>query len=81
MDYDPVAGWFLPTDPTGYQDQFNLYAYVGNDPGNKTDPMGEKKFDADAWASELADTRETYEQLDTLTTQINERRSTVVVAR
>jgi RHS repeat-associated protein len=39
--YDPRLGRFLQTDPVGYQDDLDLYAYVGNDPLNATDPTGE----------------------------------------
>ena len=39
--YDPASGRFLQTDPVGYKDDLDLYAYVANDPVNGSDPNGE----------------------------------------
>ena len=39
--YSPYLGRFMSRDPIGIDDGLHMYAYVGNDPINYTDPSGE----------------------------------------
>ncbi|WP_176943703.1 RHS repeat-associated core domain-containing protein [Sphingomonas sp. YR710] len=56
--YSPTLGRFLQTDPTGYDDGLNWYAYGKNDPINASDPSGKGSCESNGECRVLFDAGE-----------------------
>jgi uncharacterized protein RhaS with RHS repeats len=53
--YNASLGRFMQTDPVGYKDDLNLYAYVGNDPLDRTDPTGKSILEIGFLVADIAE--------------------------